>query len=280
MISYLPVPGCSLAWSLIDLTPPWQQAPETIVMHHGIGASQDIFAAWLPALLGHYRVLRFDMRGHGRSAKPAQVPQLDLDRLTADLFAVMDAAGVAQAHLIGESIGGTIVLNAALTAPQRVRTVTVSNGAHMGASIQSVAGWGRMIADQGMQGWSAFMMRARFHESALPPAAWHWFESQQAAACPNTVLRMLEALVGADLSAGLPTLRPPLMLLHPDGSPFIPVSVMASLKELVPGSLLHVIGHARHGLPFSHPAVCSRLFVDFLNNQTLSVLTAPPRDTR
>ncbi|HLB99250.1 MAG TPA: alpha/beta fold hydrolase, partial [Acetobacteraceae bacterium] len=80
------VPGCMLAWSLLDLTPPWLEAPETIVLHHGIGANQDIFAAWLPALIHTHRILRFDMRGHGASERPEPSVAIDLDRLSDDLF--------------------------------------------------------------------------------------------------------------------------------------------------------------------------------------------------
>lgn len=265
------VAGCTLAWSLIDLTPPWLPAPETIVMHHGVGADRDIFAGWLPALIHTHRILRFDMRGHGASDRPDARVAIDMDRLTGDLFAVMDAAGVEQAHLLGESIGGTIVLNAALRAPERVRTLTISNGAHLGASIQSVAGWRQMIADHGMEGWSAYMMRARFHPGAISGDMARWFEAQQATACPETVLRMLDALVGADLVDRLPTLRPPLLLLHPDGSPFIPVPAMAAFRDLVPGARLHVIGHAKHGLPFSHATICARLMTEFLLNPLSAV---------
>ncbi|HEY2419041.1 MAG TPA: alpha/beta fold hydrolase, partial [Steroidobacteraceae bacterium] len=145
MTAALAVPGCTLSWSLTDLTPPWATAPETIVMHHGIGASRDIFAGWLPALVHTHRILRFDMRGHGASGRPDPAIRIDLDRLTDDMFAVMDAVGVERAHLLGESIGGTIALHAALRAPGRVLTLTVSNGAHLGASIRSVAGWRQMI---------------------------------------------------------------------------------------------------------------------------------------
>ncbi|HEY0184651.1 MAG TPA: alpha/beta hydrolase [Rhodopila sp.] len=263
-MQHLTVAGCTLAWSMIDLTAPWHAASEVIVMHHGIGANQDVFAGWLPALIHSHRILRFDMRGHGRSKRPSSDVAIDMDRLADDLFAVMDAAGVARAHLLGESIGGTVVLNAALRAPGRVQSVAVSNGAHLGASIQSVAGWRQMIETEGMAGWSAFMMRGRFHDGAISAEAWHWFEAQQATACPDTVLRMLEALVGADLAPGLPGLRPKLLLMHPDGSPFIPVPVMASLRDLVPDARLHVIGHARHGLPFSHATACAELLAEFV----------------
>jgi pimeloyl-ACP methyl ester carboxylesterase len=263
----LVVPGCTLAWSLIDLTPPWLTAPETIVMHHGIGANQNIFAGWLPDLIHTYRILRFDMRGHGGSERPDAGVTIDMDRLSDDLLAVMNDAGMERAHLVGESIGGTIALHTALRAPDRVLTLTVSNGAHLGASIQSVAGWRRMIEDRGMEGWSAFMMRARFHDGAISDEAWHWYEAQQATACPDTVLRMLDALIAADLGGKLPGLRAKLLLMHPDDSPFIPVAVMASLRDLVPDARLHVIGHARHGLPFSHATICARLLASFIKEQ-------------
>ena len=76
------------------------------------------------------------MRGCGRSDIPAADFAWSLDLLVEDLFAVADAAGLKQFHLVGESIGGTVALAAALARPERIATLTVSNGAHLGASIQ------------------------------------------------------------------------------------------------------------------------------------------------
>jgi pimeloyl-ACP methyl ester carboxylesterase len=106
--------GCSLDYELIDIAAPWVTPRETVVLHHGVGASRELWAEWLPALVDRYRVLRFDMRGHGASTWAERASALTLDELTDDLFAVMDAAGVVQAHLVGESIVGTLALNAAL----------------------------------------------------------------------------------------------------------------------------------------------------------------------
>jgi pimeloyl-ACP methyl ester carboxylesterase len=257
------VPGASLSWSLIDLTPPWVREPPCIVMHHGIGSNRHIFDAWVPALMLTHRVLRFDMRGHGDSVAHADSP-LTMDRLSGDLLAVMDAAGVSRGHLLGESIGATIALHAALRHPERVVTLTTSNGAHLGASIQAVENWRGMIEQEGMDAWSAFMMEGRFAPGAIGREAWEWFHRQQATADPRTVLRLLAALVGADLLDSLPGLRPPLMILHPDRSPFIPVPVIADLLQRVPGARLHVFGGARHGLPFSHAGACAALLRDFV----------------
>jgi pimeloyl-ACP methyl ester carboxylesterase len=241
-------------------------------MHHGIGSSRHIFDGWLPAVMLTHRVLRFDMRGHGASEADDQ--ELDMDRLSDDLLAVMDAAGVVRAHLLGESIGATIALHTALRRPERVISLTMSNGAHFGASIQAVEGWRSMIEQEGMVGWSSFMMEGRFAPGAIGARAWDWFDRQQATADPRVVLRLLAALVGTDLLGGLAGLRPPLMILHPDRSPFIPVSAVVDLLARVPSAELHVFGGARHGLPFSHAAACAGLLRDFIG-KTVSTVDRP-----
>jgi pimeloyl-ACP methyl ester carboxylesterase len=258
------VEGAGLCYEWIDVTPPWLSANETVVFHHGIGASFDVWAEWLPALVDRYRVLRFDMRGHGRSTWREGAAKPTMDALSDDLFAVMDAAGVSRAHLVGESIGGTIALNAALRSPDRVATLTVSNGAHVGATIQSVQDWQDIIAARGMVGWSAHMMPLRFFPGGISGEVSRWFEATQALAHPQAVLQMLEALVGADTVDRLAGLRPPVLLLHPDSSPFIPVSLVADFKARVPDGTLHVIGRARHGMPVSHARVCADILRGFL----------------
>ena len=264
-MSSLTVPGCKLDYTLTALTPPWLPDVETVVFHHGLGACQDVWMEWLPSLIDRYRVLRFDMRGHGRSSRQSPDFRLDMERLTDDLFAVMDAAGVQRAHLVGESIGGTVVLNATLRAPERVAKLVVSNGSHLGASIQSVHDWTGVIDERGMAGWSAQMMRGRFFDGAIPAASWRWYEEQQARVCPDAILQGLDALVATDLASRLGEIKSPVLLMHPDSSPFIPVSVMADFKDRLPDGRLHVIGHAKHGMPFSHAKTCAGLLRGFLD---------------
>jgi pimeloyl-ACP methyl ester carboxylesterase len=257
----------ALAYDVVDHRAPWQGERLPVLFHHGIGASAGIWLGWLPALVDRYRIVTFDMRGYGRSVVPAPDFTWSLDLLVDDLLVVADAAGLARFHLVGESIGGTIALAAACAEPQRIASLTVSNGAHLGASIQGVAKWRRQLDAGGSKMWSDEFMRDRFHDDGLTPGRRAWFAAQQEQWPRESILNALGVLVGTDLTPRLSRLSCPTLLLHPDSSPFIPVTVMGELHRMLPGSQLHVFGHARHGLPFSHDRECSQLLRAFLDSQ-------------
>jgi pimeloyl-ACP methyl ester carboxylesterase len=259
------ISGCELYYELIDLTPPWVVEPETLIFYHGLGSTCDIWAGWLPALVDHFRVLRFDMRGHGRSRLTEPKALVTLDILTDDLFAVADAAGLKRFHLVGRSIGGTIGLNSAVRHRERLLSLTVSNGAHVGSSIESVQNWRQIIEASGMTGWSKYMMQQRFFDDAVSEDMWRWYEREQANVSPDFLLAALAALVNADLVSKLETLDLPVLLMHADSSPFISINVMADLKTRLSDCRLQVFAHARHGLPFSHARDCAETLRRFLN---------------
>ncbi len=256
----------TLHYDVVDQTAPWQKPRDAVLFHHGIGASAALWAGWLPQLVDRYRVVVFDMRGYGRSHIPAADFKWSLDLMVEDLFAVAAAAGLSRFHLVGESIGGTVALAAALARPERLATLTVSNGAHLGASIQGVATWRRELDEGGVKLWSDRFMPSRFHDGALSPERLKWFASQQEQWPRDSILNALGVLVGTDLTPRLGEIECPTLLLHPDGSPFIPVPVMAELHRLLPHAQLNVIGHSRHGLPYSHASQCAALLRSFLDS--------------
>jgi pimeloyl-ACP methyl ester carboxylesterase len=257
----------SLHYEIVDQVAPARVPREAILFHHGIGASAGLWAAWFPALADAHRLVSFDMRGYGRSHIPAADFAWSLEQMVDDLFAVADAAGLQRFHLAGESIGGTVALAAALARPQRIATLTVSNGAHLGASIQRADAWRRQLDEGGVKGWSDAFLRDRFHDDALSADQRAWFAAQQEKWPRESVLNALRVLIGTDLSARLKDIAQPTLLLHPDGSPFIPVPVMADLHRLLPDAELNVIGHSRHGLPYSHATVCASLLRAFLDRK-------------
>ncbi len=255
----------TLHYDVIDCAAPWVERPATIIFHHGIGGSAGMWADWLPHLIDRYRIVRFDMRGYGRSHRPGPAFKWSLDLLSRDILAITNAIEVERPHVLGESIGGTIALNYALQNPKRIATLTMSNAAHVGTSLQRVHAWKKTFDEQGVKGWSDIFMRDRFHDGALDPARWAWFARTQEAWTPDPVLSALGVLVGTDLRPEVSKLACPLLILHPDGSPFIPVETIVDLHQRVPGAWFNVIGHAKHGMPFSHARECAIKLREFLD---------------
>jgi pimeloyl-ACP methyl ester carboxylesterase len=266
-MAFAETPHGALYYELIDQVVGWETPREAIVFHHGIGAGAALWSGWLPQLADRYRVVSFDMRGCGRSHIPPNDFKWSLDRMVEDLFAVADAAGLRRFHLVGESIGGTVALAAAIARPDRIATLTVSNGAHLGASIQRVEAWRRQLDEGGVKAWSDAFLHDRFHDDALSPVQRAWFAAQQEKWPRDSILNALRVLIGTDLSSRLKDITLPTLLLHPDGSPFIPVPVMAELHRLLPDAELNVIGHSRHGLPYSHATLCASLLRAFLDRK-------------
>ena len=259
--------GGAIAFEVIDHVPPWLAPARTVLFHHGLGTRSACWDGWTPVLAGRYRLVRFDMRGHGASPLPAGF-RWSLAALVDDLLAVADATGAERFHLVGESTGGTVALALAARHPERVLSVTVSNGAHRGGSIRNLEPWRRIIREEGMAAWSAHMMGQRFFEDALTDGMRRWYETRQAESDPDAILGATAMLVAVDLLAELDRVTCPVLLLHPDSSPFIPVETMAELKRALPDARLQVFAHARHGLPFSHAAECAAAVAGFIDGGT------------
>ncbi|OYW22399.1 MULTISPECIES: pyrimidine utilization protein D [unclassified Sphingomonas] len=98
-----------------------------VIMSPGLGGSAGYWTPNLAALTARYRVLLYDHRGTARSDK-ALPETVTVETMAADLLALMDALGIAKAHLIGHAAGGIIGLAMALKAPARLDKLIVVNG--------------------------------------------------------------------------------------------------------------------------------------------------------
>lgn len=99
--------------------------PEALFLMHGIGGHLEAYAKNVLALSAHYHVVAFDFVGHGLSDKP-----LDIDYLPAtyarQLGELMDALGIARAHISGESLGGWVAGTFAVMCPFRVKRLILN----------------------------------------------------------------------------------------------------------------------------------------------------------
>jgi pimeloyl-ACP methyl ester carboxylesterase len=100
--------------------------PVLILIHGGLDNAH-IFDDLAPAFSDHFRVIAYDLRGHGRS--DAKGP-FDTTTRTEDLCCLMDSLGIAKAHLAGWSLAGNDITAMAGTHPERVDSIVYLEGAY------------------------------------------------------------------------------------------------------------------------------------------------------
>jgi pimeloyl-ACP methyl ester carboxylesterase len=99
-----------------------------VVLVHGHGADLRLWDLQVPALLeAGYRVIRYDVRGHGRSAIPPG--GYTWENYALDLRDLLDRIAVPRAHVVGLSMGGGIALQFALDFPERVSSLVLVDSA-------------------------------------------------------------------------------------------------------------------------------------------------------
>ena len=257
-------PGGKLFYDVVDHTPGWLADPETIVFLHGVGAGHELWVGWLPALIDRYRLLLIDTRGCGQSADIADYASWTLDGLSDDVLAVADHAGIGEFHIVGESAGGTAVLNLLTRGIDRIRTATTLSTAHRGGQIERVRKWRADVEANGVPWWSDQMMEHRFHPGALTPAQAAFFKARQDASTAEALLRKGEILLETDQTRKLSSIRCPLLMMLPDRSPFVTPDIGVEILGAVPSSELCIIPYSKHGIFYSHAAFASAQLRNFL----------------
>ena len=115
--------GVTLSVRVFD--PPAADAPG-LLLHHGLASSQHIWDLMLPRLTRHFRVVSFDARGHGLSAKPTS--GYGFERVAADALAVARATRLRRPIVVGHSWGAMVALEIAAHHPRWVAGAVLVDG--------------------------------------------------------------------------------------------------------------------------------------------------------
>ena len=112
-----------------------------VVLTHGLGGRLEFWTPHVDALAARHRVLRWDLRGAGRSEKPAG--PYDPALFARDLAALLDAVGARAAYVVGHSGGGVVAQRFALDFPDRaLGLILASTSSEVGA--KATAAWNRL----------------------------------------------------------------------------------------------------------------------------------------
>jgi 3-oxoadipate enol-lactonase len=242
---------------------------EPLLLIQGLGADLRGWTFQRVALGRRHRLYLVDNRGVGGSGKPAG--PYDLEVMAADARAVLDAEGVASAHVMGASMGGVIAQLLAVQSPERVRSLVLACTAcsHQQWRRDLLAGWAELATTRGMGAVSGKALRwligprhrRRFGLplSVLAPLVLN--------ASPAAFVSQIAAILGQpDESAdALADLDVPTLVIVGTQDVLTPMADAEELVERIPGAQLVVLSGASHGLMLDRAGEFNAAVLDFLS---------------
>jgi 3-oxoadipate enol-lactonase len=241
---------------------------EPVLMIQGLGADSRGWLRQRLAFAARHRVIVFDNRGVGRSDRPPG--PYDLEVMAADALAVLDAAGVADAHVMGASMGGVISQIIAVRHPERVRSLILACTAcrQLPWRRELLAEWAEVAERDGMGGFTTYAVRWVIGPRSLrrfwPALGLVGTLAQNLT--PDSFLAQVQAILATDddVRFELRAVRAPTLVLVGSQDILTPLGDSEEIADLIPGAELAVIGGGAHGFMFEHAAAFNRTVLDFL----------------
>ena len=248
---------------------------ESLVFINSLGSDLRIWDDVVARLAAHYRIVRYDKRGHGLSdGTPAPYAMRDH---SADLLALLDHLQMTRAVLIGISVGGMIAQYLAAWHPERVGGLVLCD---TGAKIGTVQSWNERIdaVQKGGIAGIADAVLARWLTSAFAqaqPSAYRGWRNMMAQTSLPGYVGTCAALRDADLTESTRTLQTPTLVLCGAADPTTTPALNQALAGLIAGAQFELIDNAAHLPCIEQPAPMAAKIAAFLdsvsyNRQALS----------
>jgi 3-oxoadipate enol-lactonase len=238
-----------------------------VTLAHPLGATHALWAAQAPALLPRYRVLRYDVRGHGQSEVPPG--PYTLEQMAEDLRALLDRLGIRETAFVGLSMGGLIGMTAALAEPARItRLVLCDTTARYGPAVEPMwhermrvaeaAGMTEALIDGTMNIWFTEGFRAE-HKDAVDGV-----RAMLRATDPRGYVGAIQAIGFVDLTERVRLIRCPTLVVVGEKDPGTPPAMAQVLAERIPGARLRVLPGAMHCSAVESAGEFNAALLDFL----------------
>lgn len=243
-----------------------------VLLIHGSGPGVSAWANWrlvIPALAKGHRVIAPDMVGFGYTDRPAGI-QYGMDTWVQQALDLLDALGLEQVDLVGNSFGGALAMALAIRAPQRVRRLVLMGSVGVPFAITEGldAVWGYEPSFEAMRGimdyfaWSRELVSDELAELRYQASIRPGFQESFAAMFPAPRQRWVDAMTSRE--ADIRALPHETLIIHGREDKVIPLSNSLTLAEWIQNAQLHVFGHCGHWTQIEHNARFNRLVGDFL----------------
>ncbi len=238
------------------------QGGPAIVFANSLGSTLEVWDAVIPLLPRGLRIIRYDLRGHGRSEVPDG--PYSMGQLVSDAEAVCDAFDVRDALFVGLSVGGMIAQGLAVKRPDLIRAIVLSNTA---AKIGNPAFWAdriAMIRDKGMAGASDAVLQRWFGRDFYGTAAMAPAKAMFEATAVEGYCGVCAAIAGTDFYTPTSGLRIPTLGIAGSEDGSTPPDLVRETVDLIPGSQFALIRRAGHIPCVEKPEDYARLLTQFI----------------
>ncbi len=234
-----------------------------LVLSNSLGTCSDMWARQIPELSKHFRVLRYDTRGHGKSSIPEG--EYRFEQLGNDVAELLAHLNIKRAHFCGLSMGGPTGLWLALARPELLDKLILCNTA---ARIGSAEGWSARIA----------AVAEQTLEKMAPTLVERWLTDSYRAAEPGLTQVLIDmlrrtpdagysgncaALRDADFREQVASIKAPTLVISSTHDLAATPAQGQELAAAIPGARYFEM-NTSHISNWEQPEVFTRTVVDFL----------------
>ncbi len=253
--------GTRLFYRYDDFTDPWKDAPLVVLVHPGMGSSLRLFG-WVPHLAREYRVVRPDIRGHGKS-EPGATSGLTHERLAKDLVELLDQFAVRRAHIMGSSAGGMIATQAALRWPERFRSLALyAATAGIPPSRPAKGDWLGRVTRGGVRRFLEETARDRIGDAS--PEHVRWYVDSAEGVTADYLAHYVPLMASEDFTERLAELSLPVMIAAPDPDPMVGRAEYERMRRYVRDCTFVTFPGASHSMSAEIPDRCAQEYARFL----------------
>jgi 3-oxoadipate enol-lactonase len=247
-----------------------------LVLSNSLGSTLGVWDRQMAALVPHFRVIRYDLRGHG--ASPVPPGPYDIADLGADVLALLDILRVDRAHVGGVSIGGQIGMWIAANAPDRVDRLVLCCTS---PRFEPPEAWAARAATVLAEGTAA----------VADAVVARWFTPGFAAEFPGFVREMRDMIAKTpaegyaaccavvertDLRQSLTSIEAPTLVIAGADDPAAPPEQAERIASAIPRARLAVVDRAAHLANVERPDEVNALILEHLLDPTAQ--DPPTRD--
>jgi 3-oxoadipate enol-lactonase len=238
-----------------------------LVLIHGLNGDLTGWALTIPELAKHFRIVSIDVRGHGESGKPDR--PYSIKDFSQDLKEFLSQMQIAQAHILGLSMGGAIAQQFALDYPQMVRAlILVSTFSQVDDSCRKAFTHLRQALASG--GYPAFfdeVVKLAFtprYVAANPQGIADLKEKRIRTNSPAAIGRATEACLAFDLRNEIDGIQHPTLIVSGREDVFTPLHLAEGIHKAIRNSEWKILEGVGHNLYIERASEMVNAVLDFL----------------